>query len=131
MPPKILVVDDDTEVRLVLGLQLRSEGWTVREAANADEAMARLREEPFDAIVLDLRMPGAWGFTFVREYRAAGYDVPTVVFSAFHGPEVEDEAEELGLPLFQKPDTAGMLAAVRAAVEPAGDSGRRGRRRRP
>lgn len=125
----MLVVDDETEIRLVLGLQLRNEGWAVREAANADEAMARLREEEFDAIILDLRMPGAWGFTFVREARAAGYDLPIVVFSAFHGPEIEDEAEELGLELFQKPDFDGMLAAVRAAV--GDDDGRtRGRRRR-
>lgn len=112
----MLVVDDETEIRLVLGLQLRNAGWTVREAANADEAMARLREEDFDAVVLDLRMPGAWGFTFVRDARALGYDVPIVVFSAFHGPEIEDEAEELGLRLFQKPDFEGMLTALRDAI---------------
>ncbi len=131
MAQKVLVVDDDTETRLVLGLQLRAQGWAVREAANADEALAVLGREAVDAIVLDLRMPGVWGFTMARRLRSQGYDRPIVLFSAYHGPEIDNEAGELGLQLILKPDTATLIEVLGRLLASA-PTGERGEvRRRP
>ncbi len=99
----------------------------MREAANAEEALAVLRRERIDAIVLDLRMPGAWGFTFARHLRAQGYERPIVIFSAYHGPEIDDEAAELGLQLILKPDSPTVIEVLRKMLETAPRSMQGGR----
>lgn len=115
---RVLVVDDDPDIRLVLGLQLRRNGWTVREAATGDEALERARDEEFDAIVLDHRMPGAWGISVARELRQQGFDAPILLFSAYLGPDVEAEAADLGVDTFAKTATDELVSEVRAILEP-------------
>lgn len=118
MNPRVLVVDDDPDIRLVLGLQLRRHGWTVREAATGDEAFDRVRDEQFDAVILDHRMPGAWGISVARDLRERGFSAPILLFSAYLGPEVEAEAAELGVDTFAKTATDELVAEVRAILEP-------------
>lgn len=118
MNPRVLVVDDDPDIRLVLGLQLRRYGWTVREAATGDEAFDRVRDEQFDAVILDHRMPGAWGISVARDLRERGFSAPILLFSAYLGPEVEAEAAELGVDTFAKTATDELVAEVRAILEP-------------
>ncbi len=62
----ILVVDDDKRIRALLSRFLMREGYFVSAAANAEEAMARLRDLAFDLIVLDVMMPGESGTSFAR-----------------------------------------------------------------
>lgn len=118
MSVRILVVDDDPDIRLVLGLQLRRHGWTVREASTGDEALERVRDEDFDAVVLDHRMPGSWGVTTARQLREAGYGEPILLFSAYLGPEVEAQADELGLDTFAKTSMDALVEAVRERLTP-------------
>ncbi len=66
----ILVVDDDRRIRTLLSRYLIGEGYLVSVAANAAEAMARLRDLAFDLIVLDVMMPGESGADFARRLRA-------------------------------------------------------------
>lgn len=66
----ILVVDDDKRIRALLSRFLMREGYFVSAAANAEEAMARLRDLAFDLIVLDVMMPGESGTSFARRLRA-------------------------------------------------------------
>jgi two-component system, OmpR family, phosphate regulon response regulator OmpR len=65
----ILVVDDDKRLRVLLSKFLMAEGYSVSSAANADEAMARLRDLVFDLIVLDRMMPGESGEDLARRLR--------------------------------------------------------------
>jgi CheY-like chemotaxis protein len=51
--PRILVADDEEEIRSMLVLLLKGEGWLVAEAASGDEALERCRHESFDLAVLD------------------------------------------------------------------------------
>lgn len=118
MTVRVLVVDDDPDIRLVLGLQLRRHGWTVREAATGEEALERVRDEHFDAVVLDHRMPGAWGITVARELRQQGHSGPILLFSAYLGPEVEAEAAELGLETYAKTSMEELVEAVRGVLGP-------------
>lgn len=118
MTVRVLVVDDDPDIRLVLGLQLRRHGWTVREAATGEEALQRVREEAFDAVVLDHRMPGAWGISVARQLRQDGYTEPVLLFSAYLGPEVEAEAAELGIETYAKTSMEELVEAIREVLAP-------------
>src|SRR4029450_2010090 len=64
--PRVLVVDDEPGVRESLRLILRGE-CEVELAASVDEALARLREDPPDLVLLDLVMPGRSGFELLSE----------------------------------------------------------------
>jgi signal transduction histidine kinase/CheY-like chemotaxis protein len=66
----VLVVDDDADARGLLKMLLEGAGATVRTAAGADEAMARIREAPPHVVVSDIGMPGKDGYEFVRQMRA-------------------------------------------------------------
>lgn len=79
--PHVLVVDDDRRLRDLLGRFLGDNGYRVTTAANAAEADTRLSHLVFDAIVLDIMMPGENGFDFARRFRA-GSAVPILMLTA-------------------------------------------------
>ncbi len=80
----ILVVDDDADVRLLLGRMLERAGYAVVEAEHGRAALARLAEVTPELILLDLMMPEMDGFEFLDELRRvpAGRSIPVVVFTA-------------------------------------------------
>jgi CheY-like chemotaxis protein len=61
-PKRLLVVDDDADMRLTLKLALEIAGYVVEVAANGREAVARQRESPCDVLITDIFMPDADGF---------------------------------------------------------------------
>ncbi len=66
----LLIVDDDRRIRALLSRMLSAEGYRVTTAADAGEAMTRLKSISFDLIVLDVMMPGEDGFAFAARLRA-------------------------------------------------------------
>jgi two-component system, OmpR family, phosphate regulon response regulator OmpR len=66
----LLIIDDDRRIRALLSRTLSAEGYRVTTAADATEAMARLKSISFDLIVLDVMMPGEDGFAFAARLRA-------------------------------------------------------------
>jgi two-component system response regulator MprA len=78
----ILVVDDDFAVRESLDRALRANGFDVQLASDGHEAFARIDEAPFDAVVLDLLMPGLDGMAVCRSLRAGGNRVPILILTA-------------------------------------------------
>jgi DNA-binding response OmpR family regulator len=70
--PTVLIVDDDTSVRAMLGYVLQDEGYDVREAADGAEAITELTVNAPDAMVLDLMMPNVDGFDVLRARRDRG-----------------------------------------------------------
>jgi len=83
---KILVVDDDPDMRLAIASVLSSRSYQVIEACDGYEALRRLKEEKPDLMLLDLLMPGMDGFAVVKELRnsqKAEYpDVPVLIISS-------------------------------------------------
>ncbi|TDW24591.1 response regulator transcription factor [Kribbella kalugense] len=81
MAHSLLLVDDEPRIRRVLRLALEDEGYQVQEAANGYDALAALRREPPDVVLLDLMLPDRDGFTVCREIRRSS-DVPVIMVTA-------------------------------------------------
>ena len=67
---KVLIVDDEPQIRRVLRTTLASHGYTVVEARSGDEALEEIRHERPDLILLDVNMPGRSGLETCSEIRA-------------------------------------------------------------
>ena len=81
-PHRILVVDDDLELRDMLRRYLGEHRFDVQVLASADRLDERLRREPFDVLILDLMMPGEDGLSICRRLRAEGSTVPILMLTA-------------------------------------------------
>jgi CheY-like chemotaxis protein len=95
-PPLILVADDDPEIRELLGMLLRDEGYRVVAAADGLRALDAAREESPGLILIDASMPRLDGPGFCRAYRANGGTAPIVVISARLDAEIEATVEACG-----------------------------------
>ena len=96
--PLILLVDDDNRVRELVRVNLEFEGYTVREAASAEEGLAAVEDAAPDLILLDVMMPGVDGWEMLRrvqERHGAGA-IPVVMFSGQVGEESLAEATARG-----------------------------------
>ena len=80
--PHVLVVDDDRRLRDLLSRFLGENGYRVSTAASAAEARAKGESVVFDALVLDVMMPGETGLEFMRRIRAADSAVPILMLTA-------------------------------------------------
>jgi len=75
---KILVVDDDPDMRLAIGSVLKSRSYEIVEARDGEEALARLKEEQPDLMLLDLLLPKMDGFAVVKEIKNTEQRYPSV-----------------------------------------------------
>lgn len=86
-PPKeqknILVVDDEHHIVQVLSALLRKEGYTVKTAFDAAQALDMMDSDAFDAILSDIRMSGMDGLAFLRESQQRCPETPVVLMTAF------------------------------------------------
>lgn len=78
----ILVVDDDAEIRQLVGQVLSREGYRVSEAPDTAQARARLADRSVSLIVLDLMLPGEDGLSFCRALRGEGDLTPIIMLTA-------------------------------------------------
>ncbi len=78
---KILVADDEAEIRSLLKLYLENEGYSVVEAVDGLEAMEKLKSDKPDLCVLDIMMPGMDGYQVLRKLREDS-NIPVIIFSA-------------------------------------------------
>lgn len=117
-PGTILVADDDATVRGNLSLLLRSEGFTVVEAADGVEAAERLQDSTLSLALLDLRMPGCDGMELLRRFENRLEETPVIMVTALGGSKAAIEAMKLGAyDYITKPfDLDEVLFAVRRAL---------------
>jgi two-component system chemotaxis response regulator CheY len=92
---RILVVDDDPAVRRLL-TEMLCERYAITLASNGAEALDSIRQQPPDAVVLDMMMPVMDGWTFLSAYRRqpASAEVPVVVVSG--EPSACEDGRRLG-----------------------------------
>lgn len=116
---RVLVVDDEENIRLVLRTLLRRNGYEVEVAANAEEALARVDAFAPDVILTDVRMPGRSGIDLVSDLRQRKTPATLLVMSAYGNVELALDAIKAGaydyIPKPFKPDE--VILALRKAEE--------------
>ena len=119
-PKKILVVDDDQDLVLGLGMRLRAHGFDVVSANDSYTAVAVARRERPDLLILDLGLPAGEGFVVMERMRSIGElaNTPVIVLSARDPIGNRDRSHKLGAhAYFKKPaDNEQLLEAIRDAV---------------
>ncbi|MEJ2375511.1 MAG: response regulator [Pseudolabrys sp.] len=116
-PARIIVVDDDIQVRTLLRNLLETEGYIVSEAANGQEMRSLIEAQPTNLITLDLKLAGEDGLALAQEVRAK-HHIPIIMVTA----KVDDIDKIIGLELgaddyITKPfNVREVLARVRAVL---------------
>ena len=121
---KVLVVEDDPKIAAVLSRGLELEGFTVDRAADGDDGWWMASERVYDAIVLDIMLPGRNGFVLCRDLRALGVATPILMLTAKDGDLDEAEALDTGADDYvTKPFSFPVLIArLRALLRRTGGS---------
>ncbi len=115
----LLIVDDERAIRLSLRTILENFGFEIVEAARGEEALALVRGSRFDAVLLDINMPGMGGIEVCRMMRKAAPRLPIVMLTVQGGEERKVEALDAGAddyitkPFQLRELTARLRAAVR------------------
>src|ERR1700733_4834217 len=94
-PPKILIVDDETQITRVLKTALSTQGYSLRIAANGVEGMQAVHEWRPDLVITDVSMPEMNGVELCREIRTVS-QVPIIVLSVRNQDQVKVEALDAG-----------------------------------
>jgi len=115
---RILVVDDESAIRRALRPPLVELGFQVAEASRGEEALQMLRTTTFDAVLLDVNMPGIGGVETLRRIRAFAPRLPILMLTVRDKEEEKVEALDLGADDYvTKPfSTRELIARVRAAI---------------
>jgi two-component system response regulator AtoC len=101
---RVLVADDEEDIRTFLAEALERVGHEVVQVGDGAAAVNAAREEPFDVVITDLRMPGTDGMTVVRTIRTEQPEVEVIVITAFGDVPTAVEAMKLGaFDYLQKP----------------------------
>ena len=108
-PARVLLAEDDDEMRQMLEAELRADGYevfAVNDGTEMLEALSEVSRLPFaapDVIVMDVRMPGYSGLHILAALRAADWTTPVILITAFGDVRLHREAAKLGAVVFDKP----------------------------
>jgi len=120
---RILVVDDDAAIRLMLATFLRRRGFQLSEARNGREALAEMRANHPQVVILDLAMPEVSGLDVLRERIAnpALQQIPIIVVTANNRRDVAADVRHMNVyAVLAKPfDLIALLATVTSCLDPA------------
>jgi DNA-binding response OmpR family regulator len=126
--PKIMVVDDDPDLRHALSLRLRANNFDTVNAGDGYSAIAMAKKERPHLIILDLGLPAGGGFTVLKNLRKYPTlaDIPVIVLTA-RDPEGNEKytLESGAIAFFQKPaDNDELLGVIRASLQAGWGLGR-------
>lgn len=116
MAKKVLIVDDQFGIRVLLQEVLLQEGYQVFQAANGPAALEIVKQESPDLILLDMKIPGMDGLEILRNLRKMGAECKVIMMTAYGELDLIQEAMEMGaLAHFTKPfDIDELRQAVNA-----------------
>ena len=116
---RILVVEDEPDLRKVLATLLRRGGYTVDLAETGAVGCDRLAKEIYDLVITDLKLPGATGIEVLRASKALYPETPVIIVTAYSTDEAAEEARRLGaFNYILKPfDTDKILADIAIALD--------------
>lgn len=119
--PRILVIEDDPEMRSLVTIELRSDGFEVVATSDCEEFLEivgtlageyGLGQDSVSLIVSDVRMPGLDGLDLVAALRCASWRTPVILMTAFGSEEAHQEAARLGAVMIDKPFPLQRLGVI-------------------
>jgi DNA-binding response OmpR family regulator len=109
---KVLVVDDEKNIRLTVAMSLEKVDLEVDSAVNGEEALEKLRREDYQLVLLDLKLPGMDGVEVLRQLRGFNQKVKVLIITAHGTVENAVETMKLGaVDVIQKPFTPEEIRA--------------------
>ena len=97
MKKKILLVDDEADILMLIGKKISKWDYDVIQALNGKEAIDIVKSKGPDIVILDYMMPGMDGIETLREIRNISKDIPVIMFTAFPDKKSMDEVKSLGV----------------------------------
>jgi DNA-binding response OmpR family regulator len=115
---RVLLVEDEPHAANMLGKGLREQAYAVDLAADGDTAIYQVGMTDYDAVILDIMLPGKDGFTVCRTIRASGCDVPILMLTARDAVDARIEGLDCGADdyLVKPFDFGELLARLRALI---------------
>jgi two-component system response regulator PilR (NtrC family) len=95
-PARVLIVDDERSMRELLSIVLRRDGYDVLTAEDGASAVELLKQQRFDILITDIRMPQMNGVDLLREAKKIAPDIVSIVMTAFASTDTAVEALRLG-----------------------------------
>ena len=92
----MLVVDDDPRTREFVRVNLEMEGYSVREASGAEEALAAIEDTAPELVLLDVVMPGVDGWQMLQRMQERHGSIPVIMFSGKIGENAAGDAKQRG-----------------------------------
>lgn len=122
---RIVLAEDDDDMRSILSSALRRDGYEVIEAADGRELLSRLQDDEAattrpNLVISDVRMPGLSGMQVLATLRASDFATPVILITGFGDEELHSEAAEHGATaVFDKPFDVDRLRETVATLVPA------------
>lgn len=115
MSGKILIVDDQYGIRILLNEVFNKEGYTTFQAASGFQALDIVQQHSPDLVLLDMKIPGMDGIEILKRMKAVDPDIRVIIMTAYGELDMIQEAKDLGaITHFAKPfDIDEIRAAVR------------------
>jgi two-component system, response regulator, stage 0 sporulation protein F len=115
MSNKILIVDDQYGIRILLNEVFQKEGYTTFQAANGVQALDIVQKHSPDLVLLDMKIPGMDGIEILKRIKAINQDIQVIIMTAYGELDMIQETKELGAIMhFAKPfDIDEMREAVK------------------
>jgi len=122
---RVLVVDDNRDLGKLTSEILKERGFRVNIAFDGVSALARIKQEPYDLMILDYRLPRISGLTVLERTLRIRPSLKTIMISAFGDESTRARAKELGAYAFlDKPfDIDGLVKVVKKALNGKGGIG--------
>ena len=109
---KILLIDDDEWIRDSLSIFFEAEGCRVLALETAEEGIAAIKDQAFDLIIVDYKLPGLDGIEFLKRIRYTQPDAIKLLITAYRSENVISEAKKLKVQGFiEKPFTSETIMA--------------------
>lgn len=115
---KILLVDDDQDMREILSEFLQEEGYDVVSACDGESALNSLKSQRYNLVILDYKLQGIDGLQVLEQVQQIDSDLIAIMISGFGSEETKQKARQLGVYEFlDKPfDVENMLNVIKKAI---------------
>jgi DNA-binding response OmpR family regulator len=114
---KILIVDDEDNIRLFYSEELRDEGYEVITAQDGYQLLDKIRSDNPDLIILDIKMVGYNGLDLLQEIRREFYDLPVILCSAYSSYKDEDKSISANAYVVKSSDLTELKKQIKRSLE--------------